>query len=242
MLHLTIVLLHPCCYFDPLVAATAPAAAADDDGGCYFDPVVAATAPAAAAATDDDDDDYDDDGGGGGAAADYRRMFEARQNPSTAPFVIWLTGGPGCSSMLAMLSENGPCTVNADLSTTLNPYSWTESVNMLWIDQPTGVGFSYGASQDYLHDEAGVGENMYQFLQAFFQAHPEYAANDFYVTGESYGKLRSAYACTMLFLGGTNCSYTRLYLLVIALLCAFTAGRLSRRPLCPLDLAPNLAR
>lgn len=48
-------------------------------------------------------------------------MFESRLNPSTSPTVLWLTGGPGCSSMLALTSENGPCKVNKDLSTSINP-------------------------------------------------------------------------------------------------------------------------
>ena len=52
------------------------------------------------------------------------------------PLVVWLTGGPGCSSTLALLTENGPCKVNDDgKSTTVNPYSWTEAAHVLWLDQ-----------------------------------------------------------------------------------------------------------
>eukprot|EP01031_Cornospumella_fuschlensis_P045738 gene45738-55982_t len=72
-------------------------------------------------------------------------FFESRSSPSTDPLVIWLTGGPGCSSQLALLFENGPCKVSEDgLTTTPNPYSWNNNANILWVDQPAGVGFSYG--------------------------------------------------------------------------------------------------
>ncbi|KAL7807949.1 Alpha/Beta hydrolase protein [Trichoderma aethiopicum] len=71
-------------------------------------------------------------------------FFEARENPSTAPLAIWLNGGPGSSSMLGLLMENGPCFVNEDSkSTMLNPWSWNNEVNMLYIDEPNQVGFSY---------------------------------------------------------------------------------------------------
>ncbi|PTB64899.1 serine carboxypeptidase [Trichoderma citrinoviride] len=71
-------------------------------------------------------------------------FFEARENPSTAPLAIWLNGGPGASSLLGLLMENGPCFVNEDSkSTMLNPWSWNNEVNMLYIDEPNQVGFSY---------------------------------------------------------------------------------------------------
>merc|ERR1711968_422414 len=118
-------------------------------------------------------------------------MFESRSAPKTDPLILWLTGGPGCSGMLALLNENGPCsiekTASGDLASKNNPYSWTTKANVLWIDQPTGVGFSYGDSGDYDHDEEGVRDDMWHFLQEFFSAHPEYAAQSFYVFGESYG-------------------------------------------------------
>ncbi|CAI5731669.1 unnamed protein product [Peronospora farinosa] len=113
--------------------------------------------------------------------------FESRSQPSTDPLVLWLTGGPGCSSMMALLTENGPCHVLPDLSTQLNPYSWTNESNVVWLDQPTTVGFTYGDERDADNSEDNVGENIYYFLQGFFEKHPELAGRDFYITGESYG-------------------------------------------------------
>ncbi|KAL3667316.1 hypothetical protein V7S43_007545 [Phytophthora oleae] len=52
-------------------------------------------------------------------------FFEAKYNASTAPLVIWLTGGPGGSSLLALFNENGPCRIQPDLTTKVHPYSKT---------------------------------------------------------------------------------------------------------------------
>ena len=71
-------------------------------------------------------------------------FFEARKDPANAPLAIWLNGGPGGSSMMGLLEENGPCFVGPDSKTTyLNPWSWNNEVNMLYIDQPVQTGFSY---------------------------------------------------------------------------------------------------
>jgi len=108
------------------------------------------------------------------------------QDAKDIPLVLWLTGGPGCSSTLALLFENGPCKVNADaLGTTINPYSWTETAHVLWLDQPAGVGFSYGSENDY--NEEMISEDAYYFLQEFYKEHPEYSENPLTVVGESYG-------------------------------------------------------
>jgi hypothetical protein len=73
-------------------------------------------------------------------------FFESRKDPANAPLSLWLQGGPGVPSITAALGENGPCLVNEDSkTTTLNPWSWNNEVNMLYIDQPVQVGFSYNA-------------------------------------------------------------------------------------------------
>lgn len=71
-------------------------------------------------------------------------FFEARKDPKHAPLTLWLQGGPGAPSSPAALGENGPCYINRDSKTTrLNPWSWNNEVNMLYIDQPMQTGFSY---------------------------------------------------------------------------------------------------
>lgn len=71
-------------------------------------------------------------------------FVESRKDPHRAPLSIWLNGGPGGSSLLGMLSEVGPCWINEDSnSTRINEWAWNREVNMLFIDQPVQVGFSY---------------------------------------------------------------------------------------------------
>ncbi|KAK5991499.1 Serine carboxypeptidase A [Cladobotryum mycophilum] len=77
-------------------------------------------------------------------------FFEARKDPENAPLAIWLNGGPGASSVLGLFMESGPCIINADSKTTsLNPWSWNNEVNMLYIDQPNQVGFSYDTPTNF---------------------------------------------------------------------------------------------
>lgn len=113
--------------------------------------------------------------------------YESRSSPSTDPLVVWLTGGPGCSSLMALLTENGPCTVKPDLTTELNPYSWNEHANVIWLDQPSNVGYSYAEdAEDADKDENDVGDNFFWFINGFLDKHPELEGRDFYITGESY--------------------------------------------------------
>jgi cathepsin A (carboxypeptidase C) len=113
-------------------------------------------------------------------------FFESRNDPANDPVVLWMTGGPGCSSEVALFGENGPCQVNKDGSnTTSNPFSWNTKANLLYIDQPAGTGFSYPITSSD-HDEAGVAKDMYDFLQQFFKEHTKYNKLPFYAFGESY--------------------------------------------------------
>ncbi|PSR98016.1 Serine carboxypeptidase-like [Actinidia chinensis var. chinensis] len=113
-------------------------------------------------------------------------FFESR-NSKNDPVVIWLTGGPGCSSELAMFYENGPFAIAKNLSLVWNEYGWDKVSNLLYVDQPIGTGFSYTSDiRDIRHNEDGVSNDLYDFLQAFFEEHPDFAENDFYITGESY--------------------------------------------------------
>ncbi|XP_028756914.1 serine carboxypeptidase-like [Neltuma alba] len=113
-------------------------------------------------------------------------FFESR-NSKKDPVVIWLTGGPGCGSELALFYENGPFHITKDLSLEWNDYGWDKVSNIIYVDQPIGTGFSHASNEsDIPHNEEAVSNDLFDFLQAFFKEHSQFVENDFYITGESY--------------------------------------------------------
>ncbi|KAF9564252.1 alpha/beta-hydrolase [Agrocybe pediades] len=115
-------------------------------------------------------------------------FFEARNSPETAPFTLWLNGGPGCSSMIGLFQENGPCKVNSDGATTvLNPFSWNNISNMIYIDQPIGTGFSFGTNT--VNSTITASPAVWQAFQVLFESQEfaKYQSREFIFATESYG-------------------------------------------------------
>ncbi len=112
---------------------------------------------------------------------------------------MWLNGGPGSSSLIGLLTENGQIVTNDNSLTDpvdgvpqvfLNPYAWTTTANVLYLESPKGVGFSYcegvTSSKNCVNTDESTAQDAYEFLVNFFNAFPEYKTNKFYITGESY--------------------------------------------------------
>ncbi|XP_053545045.1 lysosomal protective protein [Bombina bombina] len=115
-------------------------------------------------------------------------FVESQKDPSNDPVVLWLNGGPGCSSLDGLLTEHGPFLIQEDGNTLeYNPYSWNMIANVLYLEAPAGVGFSYSNDKNYETNDTEVAHNNYLALKEFFRLFPEYSKNDFYITGESYG-------------------------------------------------------
>ena len=97
-------------------------------------------------------------------------VFQSRQTPSTDPLVLWLTGGPGCASEVALFYENGPYQFTSATDSTIksNPNSWNTFANLLYVDQPIGTGFSKGGVHD-VKSEKGVAEDMAAMLRGFLE-------------------------------------------------------------------------
>ncbi|KAF2745607.1 alpha/beta-hydrolase [Sporormia fimetaria CBS 119925] len=100
--------------------------------------------------------------------------------------VLWLNGGPGCSSMDGALMEIGPYRVGKDGNLSYNNGSWDEFANLLFVDQPVGTGFSYVNTDSYLRELDEMAKQFIVFLEKWYALFPEYEHDDLYIAGESY--------------------------------------------------------
>ncbi|CAF2102626.1 BnaA05g29730D [Brassica napus] len=112
------------------------------------------------------------------------------RDPKSRPLVLWLNGGPGCSSVAYGAAEEvGPFRVGSDGKTLHNKlYAWNKLANLLFLESPAGVGFSYtnSTSDLYTTGDQRTAEDSYRFLVNWFERFPQYKHRDFYIVGESY--------------------------------------------------------
>ena len=115
-------------------------------------------------------------------------LMKSRGDKDKDPLVVWLTGGPGCASELAVMYENGPWKINDDITLRKNPYSWNTNANIVFVDQPIGTGYSNlkGSTGDLDTNETQIAKDFYVFMTGFIERYPEYKGRSLFVTGESY--------------------------------------------------------
>merc|ERR1712093_319808 len=111
-------------------------------------------------------------------------FFESRNDPKNDPVVLWLNGGPGCSSLTGLFMELGPSSINKDGSVKYNPSSWNANASVIFLDQPVNVDYSYSGSS--VTNTVAAGKDVYALLTLFFKQFPEYATQPFHISGESY--------------------------------------------------------
>ncbi|CAE7566461.1 SCPL28 [Symbiodinium microadriaticum] len=96
-------------------------------------------------------------------------FVESMNNPADAPVAFWTNGGPGCSGLLGFLTEQGPFRPNKDMSLSFNEYAWNQVSNMVFIESPVGVGYSYSTAEDttddYQMDDAETAADNYALIQ-----------------------------------------------------------------------------
>ncbi|XP_002448207.1 serine carboxypeptidase-like 35 [Sorghum bicolor] len=129
-------------------------------------------------------------GEGGGGKALFYWFFEAEREPDKKPLLLWLNGGPGCSSVAyGAAQELGPFLVRSyGTNLTRNAYAWNKAVNLLFLEAPVGVGFSYTNRTSDLRrlGDRVTAQDSYSFLLGWLDKFPEFKGRDFYIAGESY--------------------------------------------------------
>ncbi|KAJ7058539.1 alpha/beta-hydrolase [Mycena amicta] len=120
-------------------------------------------------------------------------------NSSTDPWIIWLNGGPGSSSMIGLMTENGPLQVTGNFSIVENDFSWNKLADTIWIDQPVGTGYSTSDATGYVPDEDQMGEDFVQFLSNLVKIFPSLAKRPLYLSGESYAGTYIPYIAKTIF-------------------------------------------
>ncbi|KAK4801550.1 hypothetical protein SAY86_022037 [Trapa natans] len=104
--------------------------------------------------------------------------------------LIYVLQGPGCSSIgYGAASELGPLRVATNGTALLfNKYAWNQEANLLFVESPVGVGFSYTNTSSDLSiiDDAFVAKDTYSFLVNWLKRFPQYKTRDFFIAGESY--------------------------------------------------------
>lgn len=115
-------------------------------------------------------------------------LVESESDPSTDPLVFWTNGGPGCSGLIGFMTEQGPFRPDKDGNLNLNDWRWNKISNMVFIEQPVGVGFSYSDnSDDYkIGDDQAAIDNLHTIL-SFLEKFPKFNSSPLYITSESYG-------------------------------------------------------
>ncbi|EYU39414.1 hypothetical protein ABFS82_12G056400 [Erythranthe guttata] len=118
-------------------------------------------------------------------------FFEATTHSHTKPLLLWLNGGPGCSSIgFGQSEELGPFFPQKGNKPQLkfNTNTWNKAANLLFLESPVGVGFSYTNTTS---DIKQLGDTItaldsYNFLVGWFRRFPQFKSHDFFIAGESY--------------------------------------------------------
>eukprot|EP01095_Lingulamoeba_sp_RSL-Kostka_P002245 TRINITY_DN130_c3_g1_i1.p1 TRINITY_DN130_c3_g1~~TRINITY_DN130_c3_g1_i1.p1 ORF type:complete len:438 (-),score=126.42 TRINITY_DN130_c3_g1_i1:100-1413(-) len=121
-----------------------------------------------------------------------RNMFywfvESQNDPKNDPVVLWQQGGPGCSSLIGLMTENGPFRPAPEGGLMINDQSWNRIANVLYLDAPLFVGYSYSDDpNDRNSNDNKTAHDNYLFLENWYKTFSNFSTNKLYLTGESFG-------------------------------------------------------
>ncbi|KAL0808583.1 hypothetical protein ABMA28_013025 [Loxostege sticticalis] len=103
------------------------------------------------------------------------------------PWILWLQGGPGVSSVAGVFDEIGPFKVNSEGNLAKNPHTWHQNHSLVFIENPIGSGYSFTNHKDgYARDMATYIKHLYSALGQFLTLFPELRSAPLFIAGESY--------------------------------------------------------
>jgi len=115
-------------------------------------------------------------------------FIEAEEEADNKPIFVWTNGGPGCSGMDGLLTEHGPWKVTDNLKIIYNKYSWNTQVNMIYLEQPFGVGFSVNEKGSrVVSGDQNAADDMDAAIRNFLTKFPRYKDNKIFLSSESWG-------------------------------------------------------
>mmetsp|Transcript_20549 Transcript_20549/g.31298 ORF Transcript_20549/g.31298 Transcript_20549/m.31298 type:complete len:186 (-) Transcript_20549:945-1502(-) len=127
-------------------------------------------------------------------------LVESQGDPTKDPLVIWFNGGPGCSSLLGFIQEHGPWVFEDEASAFgdihANEYPWNLNANVVYIESPAGVGYSYAAEDvDRTHSDLSQSVDAFIAFEKLMEKFPEFVTqnNKIFISGESYGGIYVPY-------------------------------------------------
>jgi len=103
------------------------------------------------------------------------------------PLIIWLQGGPGASGVgLGNFGELGPYSIEDQMKK--RQFAWTKVANVMFVDSPVGVGYSYVADDSLLcTNNSQIALDLVTLMQGLYHKHPAYARMPLHIVSESYG-------------------------------------------------------
>ncbi|OAP65364.1 hypothetical protein AYL99_01336 [Fonsecaea erecta] len=127
----------------------------------------------------------------------YFWFFPSTNPNATNEILIWLNGGPGCSSLEGLLQENGPFLWQyGTFKPVRNQWSWTNLTNVVWVEQPVGTGFSQGTPT--ATSEKDVASQFLGFFKNFVELF-SMQGYTVYIAGESYAGYYVPYIADAMF-------------------------------------------
>ncbi|KAG6375076.1 Alpha/Beta hydrolase protein [Boletus reticuloceps] len=108
-------------------------------------------------------------------------FFESRRDPAQDDVMMWINGGPGCSSSVGLLFELG-----MDPRSIMNSFLYVHAGQYFFLDQPVGVGYSYADFGETVETTEDAARNAHAFVTIFFETFNQFSGRRFHLSGESY--------------------------------------------------------